>query len=149
MSDALLACAHSLSFASVAACLGLQWRLCRPSASVAEVGALSRVDLAYVGAAAVLLLSGLGRLFVSPKGVDFYTANPFFHAKLGLYFVIALISIPASLRFIRWSRRLKSNATDLPPGGELLRTRRLVSVEVCLLALLPLLAAFMARGIGT
>ena len=76
-----------------------------------------------------------------------YLSNPFFVAKMLLYIAIATLSIKPTTSFIRWRRRLAASG-QLPPTPEIATARRLLHVEVALLALIPLMAVLMARGIG-
>ena len=65
-----------------------------------------------------------------------------------LFVVIGLISIAPTVRFLRWRKALRATGA-LPSEAEVKSTRRLVMVEAHLLALIPLLAVFLARGVGT
>ena len=66
---------------------------------------------------------------------------------MALYLTIALLSIKPTVSFLRWRRQLAESGA-LPPAAEIAAARRLIHVEVALLALMPLLAVLMARGIG-
>jgi putative membrane protein len=68
--------------------------------------------------------------------------------KLGLFLAIGLISIRPTLAFLRWRRTGASAAGVSVPVAETKSARRTVLVELHLLALLPLAAVLMARGIG-
>jgi len=76
-----------------------------------------------------------------------YLPNPFFVAKMLLYIAIATLSIKPTTSFIRWRRRLAESG-ELPPTPEIATARRRLHAEVALLALIPLMAVLMARGIG-
>ena len=71
----------------------------------------------------------------------------FLLAEMVLYIAIATLSIEPTTSFIRWGRRLAESG-GLPPTPEIATARRLLHVEVALLALIPLMAVLMARGIG-
>jgi putative membrane protein len=93
------------------------------------------------------LATGLLRLLFYAKGVAFYLPNVAFIAKMALYVAIAAISIVPTRRFIGWRRAL--DAGGPPPDAETVsRVRRLLHLELALLALMPLMAVLMARGIG-
>ena len=77
--------------------------------------------------------------------VDFYVGNPFFWVKMALYVIIATLSITPTLTFIRWKRSIAGTA---PTGDEIPSVRRFIHIELGLLALMPLMAVLMARGIG-
>jgi len=142
-----LAYLHYLTILLLAASLTVELVLCRPGLSAAQVGALARVDVLFFTAALGALATGLVRLFWYAKGLDFYLPNPAFHAKMGLYVVIAVLSIRPTLRFIRWKRALAQGGPP-PVDAEVRAMRRIIHIELALLTLMPLLAVLMARGIG-
>ena len=139
---------HYLSMIFIGAFLTVELILCRPGLSAAHVRLLPRLDIGYFTAALVALGSGLLRVFVYAKGWPFYASNPVFWVKMALYLTVALISIAPTIAFIRWSRALGAAATPLPAASDIARVRRLVHLELALLALIPLMAVLMARGIG-
>ena len=145
--EVLFAYLHYLAIIATGGFLTAELILCRATLGAVQVRLLARVDIAYFTAALAALATGVVRLFFYAKGVGFYLPNPFFQAKLGLYVLIALLSIRPTMRFIRWSRAL-AQAESLPDPDEVRAVRRLVHVELILLALIPLMAVLMARGIG-
>ena len=64
-----------------------------------------------------------------------------------VFFAAALLALATGMSFIRWRRRL-AESDELPPTPEIATARRLLHVEVALLALIPLMAVLMTRGIG-
>ncbi len=139
---------HYLSMIFIGAFLTVELILCRPGLSAAHVRLLPRLDIGYFTAALVALATGLLRVFVYAKGWPFYVSNPAFWVKMALYLAVALVSIAPTIAFIRWSRLLGAGAAPLPAPGDIARVRRLVHLELGLLALIPLMAVLMARGIG-
>jgi putative membrane protein len=109
---------------------------------------LLRVDLLYGLSAVLLILAGVARVIWGAKGWAFYEAQPFFWAKMAAFGVIALISIVPTRTFMRWVRAAKADTAFAVPEAEAKRVRRLVLIEVHLVALLLLFAALMARGVG-
>jgi putative membrane protein len=142
-----LAYLHYLMILFLAGFLTVELVLCRPGLGAAQVLLLTRVDVLFFAAALGALATGLVRLFWYAKGLDFYLPNPAFHAKLALYVVIAVLSIRPTMRFIGWKRTLSQGGP--PPGdAEVRAVRRVIHIELALFALMPLMAVFMARGIG-
>ena len=91
----------------------------------------------------------LARVFFGAKGVDFYAGNPAFWTKRSrLFLAVGLVSIKPTIAFIRWRRAARDAAGYTVPDAEIRGARRFVLVELHLLALLPLAAVLMARGIG-
>ena len=139
---------HYLSMIFIGAFLTVELILCRPGLSPAHVRLLPRLDMGYFAAAMVALATGLLRVFFYAKGWPFYVSNPIFWVKMALYLAVALTSIAPTIAFIRWSRLLGAAAAPLPAAADVAGVRRLVHVELALLALIPLMAVLMARGIG-
>jgi putative membrane protein len=139
---------HYLSMIFIGAFLTVELVLCRPGLSAAHVRLLPRLDVAYFAAALLALATGLLRVFFFAKGWPFYAPNPIFWVKMALYLAVALTSISPTIAFIRWSRALGAGSAPLPAADDVARVRRLVHIELGLLALIPLMAVLMARGIG-
>lgn len=148
MLDALLAFLHFTAILVLASALGAEALLLRAQIAAATLRALARADLIFGIASGAVLLTGLARLFYGAKGYAFYTGNPVFWVKLALFVVVGLLSIPPTIRFIRWRRALATQPGFIPDPAELSATRRMVFIELHLLALIPLAAVFMARGLG-
>lgn len=145
--DALLAYAHFVSIFLTGLFLVLEWIRCREPVALPRARLLQRMDGAYAAAALAVLATGLLRAFYGSKGAAFYFGNPVFHAKLGVYLLVAALSVPVTLAFRRWARALRHDETSVP-AREIRRVRGYLLAELVLLALLPALAVMMARGIG-
>jgi putative membrane protein len=145
--EATLAYLHYLTILVLAACLTVELVLCRPGLGAAQIGVLARIDGLFFVAALGALATGLARLFWYGKGLAFYLPNPAFHTKMGLYVVIAVLSIRPTLRFLRWKRAVSQGGAP-PAEAEVRAVRRIIHIELALLALMPLMAVLMARGIG-
>ena len=146
--DALLAYLYYTAIILMFSFLAVDAVLLRQAIDAATIRLLARIDMFYGLSAILVLATGLARLFWGAKGASFYSGNPVFHAKLGLFVLVGLLSIAPTIKFIRWSRTLKQQPDFTVVDGERRNTRRLVMVEIHLAALLPLLAVFMARGFG-
>jgi putative membrane protein len=106
---------------------------------------LTRVDAGYGLVAGLAVVIGICRVIWGGKGWAFYEANPFFWAKMGLFVLMALVSIGPTLLFIRWRRAAAGAEAFTPPAPEMKRVRTWIRLEALLL--IPLLgcAAAMAR----
>jgi putative membrane protein len=142
--DAALAYLHFTAILLVAGFLVAEAMLLRGDLGARDVAALVRTDIGYSVSAVLALATGLARAFFGAKGWAFYADNPVFWVKLGLFLAIGLISIRPTLAFLRWRRAAGSGV----PAAATRSVRRHVLVELHLLALLPLAAVLMARGIG-
>src|SRR3546814_689707 len=96
----------------------------------------------------LLLVVGLCRVFFGLKDCDFYLHNPWFHAKLGAFILVGLMSILPTLRFLRWRKALRSDPSSLPAPAEVGGLRTILRLELVLLAAIFGLAAAMARHGG-
>lgn len=146
--DAILQYLHLSAIFTVVVFLTSQAALCRGewlNAKVVE--RLGTVDRIYWIAMGAVLLTGAVRLFVGAKPPSFYGANWLLHLKVVMFLLMGALSIGASRAFARWRRRLGETGT-VPDEAEIRRVRRLVMRAAHILPLIPLPAAFLARGFG-
>ena len=108
---------------------------------------LPRVDRVYGAMAAIVLITGLARVWHGGKGPDYYWHNGAFHGVLGLFVLAALISIVPTLRFMRWRKALDGSGA-LPAEAEVRKTRILIHVQLTAIALLTFAIVLVAKGIG-
>ena len=147
--EALLAYAHFLAILTMVVFLASEAALCRREwLNAAVVERLAKVDLIYGISSIAVLLTGVARTYWGVKGAGWYWTQPLLHAKITLFIVVAVMSIVPTLRFMRWRRNLRATGA-LPTELEIKKTRRLIMIEAHLVALIPLLAVFLARGVGT
>ena len=146
--DALLAYAHFISIMLICSFLGAEILLLRTDLKPKSVEVLANADMGYFLSTGLALLTGALRLGLSPKGILFYAGNWVMWAKVALFFGIALLALIPARRFVGWRHKLRMDPGFQVPVAEAASTRRLVFIELHLLALLPLLAVSMSRGIG-
>ena len=110
MKEALLAYAHLLAILTLVVFLASEAALCRPEwLNALTVERLARVDGIYGLASGLVLVTGLARVFMGAKGSSWYWSNPLLWTKLGLFAVIALVSIKPTITFIRWRKQLRAS----------------------------------------
>ena len=144
MSPLVFAIAHHLLVFSLVGVLAAEAGLVRRGMTAADVARVSRID-AWYGVLAVLIIAvGFSRAIWGAKGWDYYAANPWFHAKLACFLVVGLLSIPPTVRFIRWRRAQKAGSLDAPGDADVARVRRWFYLQALFLALIPAFAAGMA-----
>ena len=148
MTGALAAYLHYLAMALIAVCLAYEYKVCVPGLTSDHARWLAKVDLCYLGAAMLVLASGLARALWFGKGLDFYTGNPVFYIKLALFLAMGLISLPPTRQFLNWRRSARERGPIEASKHQLLRVRRYIAAELILLTCIPLAAVIMARGIG-
>lgn len=147
--DAALAWLHYVSIFATAFFLLLEWIRCREPVTRNRARLLAKMDGGFGISALLALVSGLLRLFYGTKGISFYLENPMFHAKVGVYLVVGLLSIPVTVALLRWRKAVEGEHGEvLIPARDVRRVRAFLTAEIALLALLPVLAVLMARGIG-
>lgn len=148
MAHAIAAYLHYLAIFLLFALLTLEHQLFKAPLTFERARSLFRIDIAFGVVAGLVLATGVARVFWFGKGMDYYLHNGVFHAKVGLFVLVALLSIYPTLTFLGWRNRIKAGeAPDVSP-----RTLRWVTMVIRLellgLLVIPLLAALMARGIG-
>jgi putative membrane protein len=139
---------HFVSVLSVGAFLVTELFLCTRDLQPPHVRTLALVDLYYMIAAIVVLITGLLRVFVVGKGAGFYLQNPVFYIKVALFVAVGLVSILPTLQFTRWNRALKAGEERILRDNDIVTARRYVGLELVLLSFIPLMGVLMARGIG-
>ena len=139
---------HFIALIGTASLLVTEALLCRPGLRGEALHRLKHVDIAYAAFAMAALLTGAMRLFWGAKGSAYYLANPVFHAKFGLFVLVALLSILPTVRFIGWSKAARADAGYAPADGAVAGVRRLLMLELLVLAALPLLATLMSHGVS-
>jgi len=146
--DALLAYLHYIAIIVLFAFLTVQIVLIRRPIDAAAARLLARCDIWFGAASALVLVTGLMRVFMGAKGAAYYTGNPVFWAKVGLFLAVGLMSIRPTIQFMRWAKQAKQDVGFVVEQTEQRRMRVYLMLEIHLLALVPLLAVLMARGIG-
>jgi len=147
--EALLSFAHLLAIFTLVVFISSEAALCRAewlNAKVVE--RLAVVDRVYAMAAVAVLLTGIARTWWGVKGTAWYWQQPLLHLKFTLFVAVALMSIKPTLMFIRWRRELRATGA-LPPEAEIRTARKWVMAQAHVVALIPLAAVFLARGVFT
>lgn len=142
----LLACAHHLAVFSLVGIFAAEFALLRPGLAGPRLGQLARIDAAYGGMAAVVIVVGVLRVWLG--GVDpwYYLDNHAFWGKMAAFLVMGLLTIQPTIAIRRW---VKEGADYVVPVAEIGASRRFVHLQAGVLVLIPLFAAAMARGYGS
>ena len=147
-SDAIYAYLHFAAIFTLLWFLAKEWTLFKAGPERLDAKRLALADLGYFLAALAVLATGLTRALAGAKGWAFYAHNPLFHAKVGTFVLIALVSIWPTRMFLRWRRAAAADPAFRPAAAEWRNVRIFLMIELHLIALIPLLAVLMARGIG-
>ncbi|HZR36565.1 MAG TPA: DUF2214 family protein [Nevskia sp.] len=144
--DAALAYLHFIAILLLASLMSAEALLLRPSVAQQSSRWIARLDLGVGLSAIAVVASGLSRAVWGAKGWAYYAHNPVFHAKIGVFVLIGLMSIIPTVLFLRWARRHRELPGYAVPAEEVRRARRWVLIELHLLPLLPLFGVMMSRG---
>jgi putative membrane protein len=146
--EAILAYIHILAILTMVVFISSEAALCRSEWMNARVvQRLGRLDLIYGIAAVLVLLSGLARTYWGYKGGGWYWTNWLLHLKLGMFVVVALMSIKPTLMYRRWRRELQATGA-LPSDAQITDARKWVMIQAHIIAIIPIAAVFLARGFG-
>ena len=106
-------------------------------------------DTIYGIAAGVLVVVGLARVFHFEKGTAYYFQSWTFLTKFALFIIIALISIIPTMEFLRWRPAVKGGQVPAVAPGKVRQVRSIIHFEMAGVVVILLMAALMAKGIGT
>jgi putative membrane protein len=138
---------HVAAFALVAG-LAVELVLIRDQLTAATMRRIVRVDAIVGLSAAAVLLVGLARVFWFEKGAAYYFHSWPFIGKLGMFTLVALLSIHPTVTFVKWGQALKQGRTPVVDAAAQRKLRRLIHAELGGVVLILLFAAMMARGVG-
>lgn len=101
------------------------------------------LDSIYGLSAVLLLIAGFSLWFLVGKPADFYSKNPIFHLKIGLFVIVGLLSLYPTVFFMKNRKGEGSEEIEVPK-----RIIMFIRIELLLLFIMPLFASLMAKGIG-
>lgn len=142
MTEILVRYFHILAVLVLFASLVAQHLLINAEVSRATLRRIAIIDGIYGLSALLVLAAGLTLWFGVGKPAAYYNSFGLFHLKVTLFIVIGLLSIYPTV----WFRRTLKSAADpvMVPRGLVM----IIRLELLLVALLPLLAICVARGVG-
>ncbi|HEV7178460.1 MAG TPA: DUF2214 family protein [Candidatus Baltobacteraceae bacterium] len=146
--DAIAAYAHYIAIFATAVLLGSEAVIYRRALSAVFVRLLQRLDLYFLFAAIALIVTGVGRVFASPKGWAFYEHNPVFWVKMALFLTLGILSIGPTMHFLSWNKTKAADGSVMVAPNVYARVRAFLTAEVIVLFLIPLFASLMSRGVG-
>ena len=144
--EAVLASLHLLAILTLVVFLSSQAALCRAEwLNAAVVERLPRLNLLYGVAVALVLATGLARVFWGVKGPTWYLPQGWLHLKILLLMVMGVLAVPCTRAYGRWRREWRASGV-LPEAEEVRRVRRLVMWQAHIFPVIPVIAVFWARG---
>jgi putative membrane protein len=142
MLDLGLAVLHHVLVFGLVAMVASELVLVRPAMPPADAARVARLDAGYGISAGLIILVGVLRVVYGAKGPDYYLANPWFWAKMASFAAMGALSVPPTLRFLRWR---KAGPGFLPGPAEIAAIRRLLRLQLLLVVAILAFAATMAR----
>ena len=140
---------HFIGVMALLATLLAEHLTLQPNLSRAQIQRLAMLDLGYGIAAGIVFITGILRFAYFGKGIPYYLGHPLFYVKVGLFLLIALISISPTVKFLSWRRAFNQNLSSEVDSDSINRLRYLIRLEIVLLVTIPFFAVLIARGIGT
>ena len=128
----------------IASLLGEHLQLKR-ELTAAEARTVQSLDIIYGGSATLVLVTGIMRIYLE-KGVTYYMQNGAFHALLGLFIVVALLSIYPTVVFLRWRAATRAGRGQQLEPGQFKKLQMIMRLEMTLVLVAPLFATWMAHG---
>lgn len=145
MLESLLAFFHIVAFVMWVVFAAALAALCRSEwLNAPALRRMARLDALFWFATALVIASGLMRVWLGKFGAPFYWANWLLHLKLTVFAVVLVLQALATRRLAAWRALLPA----LPAAADVRRVRLLLIACTHVMALLPLAAVFMARGFG-
>lgn len=132
---------HFISIFGMIACLASELILVKSTMTRSALKSVGRIDGLYGLAAILAVGAGLTLWFGVGKGFDFYN-HGVMHLKLTLVIVVGLISIVPTVFFIRNGKGDPYENITVPS-----RIKKLIIIQLCLLACIPLMGTMVAYGI--
>ena len=146
MRDVLLAWVHFLCVFALVSTLVAELLLYRRTMDAARVSLLRGVDAAFGITAALVIVSGLLRVFLGIKGAAYYAHDGVFWTKMALFVAVGLLSIPPTLHYLRLGRTIGGAPAVTVEDGLYRRTWAILVAEAGILAFIPLCATMLAHG---
>ena len=144
--DVVLAWLHFLCIFTLVSALVAEFVLYRRQMDVARIRQLSLIDNLYGAAAGLVVLSGVARVIWGLKGPLFYLHNPIFWTKMGLFLVVALLSIPPTFHYLRLKGKVDASGTVVVDDRGYTAMWVLLWFEAALVACIPFFATLLAHG---
>ena len=141
----IVAWIHYVSIMLMIASLLGEHLLLKREMTAAEAKTLQRLDIIYGGSAALVLITGILRMFLE-KGPAYYNHHIAFHILFGIFVIAALLSIYPTLIFLRWRSDTNVGRGQQLAPDQFKKIQMILRVEMTLLLLAPFFATWMAHG---
>ncbi len=105
-------------------------------------------DVVYGVAGLALLASGILRVLYFGQGSAFYTHNPLFWWKVGVFIFVGTLSLYPTITYILWAIPLSKGELPEVTSNLVNRLRLILNIELAGFLIIPVFATLMARGVG-
>lgn len=146
---ALFAFLHHVAAFTLFAALVVELILIREALTVGSARRLQIADMVFGISAGVLIVIGLLRVSYFEKGAYYYFHTWTFMAKLALFVIVGLVSIIPTLEFLSWRKAVKQGQAPSVSPEKLRSLRSIIHLELAGVVVMILMAALMAKGIGS
>ncbi|HEX6834001.1 MAG TPA: DUF2214 family protein [Rudaea sp.] len=146
--DAILAYLHFAAIFTLVWFLAKEWTLLKVGPDRLDLRRLALADTGFGIAALAVLVTGALRATLGIKTWAFYAHNTAFHIKVSLFVLVGVISIRPTIAFLRWRKAAKADPNFRVGEAQWRAVKRLVMIELHGVALIPLFAVVMARGLA-
>jgi putative membrane protein len=146
--SALFAFLHHIAAFLLFATLLAEFILTRDGVDLRAAERVLRVDAIFGASAGLVLIIGILRVIYFEKGSDYYLHSVPFIAKMVLFVIVGLLSIYPTKKFLSWRPAVKQGQAPAIDAATLKTLRTVLHLELAAVALIILMAAMMARGIG-
>ena len=139
---------HYVSFMLCFAALALERALLKVDPNRQEAIAMVLIDVVYGLAGIALLTSGILRVLYFGQGAVFYTHNPLFWWKVGVFIFVGSLSLYPTITYILWAVPLRKGELPKVSSNLVDRLKLVLNIELAGFLAIPIFATLMARGIG-
>jgi len=139
--------AHLLFIITIFCCLVAESMLVKATLSFKEVKRLGKIDGLYGFAAIMVVATGMLNWLSLGKGDAYYNSNTFFILKFSLFVVVGLLSLYPTIVFLRTKKKYKTTKPATIEFAAHKAVKKVIFIELAIMAIIPLLAELMANGI--
>jgi putative membrane protein len=141
----IVAWIHYVSIMLLIASLLGEHLLLKQQLTVTEARTVQRLDIVYGASATIVLVTGIVRMFLE-KGAAYYNQHIGFHILIGIFVIVALLSIYPTVVFLRWRADTRAGRGQQLATAQFKKIQTIMRVEMTLLLLAPFFATWMAHG---
>ena len=139
---------HILFVIVIVVCLVMELTQVKSELTWKQLQRLLRIVGLYGLAAIVVVSTGMLNWFLLGKGEQYYSENVIFLTKFSLFIVVGLLSLYPTIWFFKHKKKYKEDPPEFLHITNASLIRKIITVEIVIMSIIPLLATLMANGIG-